>query len=205
MPKVSIITPTWQRHTELLRAINSVIGQTFADWEHIIVSDGPDNDLPEYLSSLYARTLWNYKYVELGRNWKTFSMGGSPGATPRVVGTYLARGEYIAYLDDDNEWLPKHLQLLVNALECTKADWAYSSMQVYDGNTPVHVVGDGIPKYGTIDTSILIHRAELLRSTNWKTDFYEDDWQLVQEWLKQGCTFAWVNEITVNYFRRKRE
>lgn len=200
LPKISVITATWQRHKELLRAIESVSDQTFADFEHIIVSDGPDPKLEGLLQNQ------NCKYVALGRNWRSFSGGLSPGASPRLVGTYIAAGEYIAYLDDDNVWLPDHLKTLLDALRSEKADWVYSKMQVL-GPTGIKesVIGDGLPRQAMVDTNMLIHKTELIKNVNWKTDFYEDDWQLVETWMKQGRKFAWVNEITVNYYRRERE
>lgn len=168
-PKVSVITSTWRRHSQLLRAIDSVCDQTFIDWEHIIVSDGFDQVLEELLAT---RKTWNYKYVSLGRNWQSFSGGLSPGASPRLVGTYLASGDYIAYLDDDNIWLPRHLEVLVKAIEAKKTDWAYSKMQVISpkGNKE-SIVGDGVPRLAAVDTNILLHSINLIRNVNWKTEF----------------------------------
>jgi len=200
LPKISVITATWQRHKELSRAIESVSEQTFTDFEHIVVSDGPDPKLEELLQNQ------NCKLISLGRNWRSFSGGLSPGASPRLVGTYIAAGEYIAYLDDDNVWLPNHLKILLEALRSNEADWVYSKMQVL-GPTGIResVIGDGLPRQAMVDTNMLIHKTELIKSVNWKTDYYEDDWQLVETWMKQGRKFTWVNEITVNYYRRERE
>lgn len=203
IPKVSIITSTWQRHEQLLRAISSIRSQTFIDWEHIIISDGFDQILEDLLK---CQPWWNYKYLSLGRNWRSFSGGLSPGASPKLVGTYIAAGDYIAYLDDDNAWLPHHLEVLVREIESKKVDWVYSKIQVINHlGMKEEIIGDGVPRHAAIDTNIVLHKVALIKKTNWKVDFYEDDWKLVQEWLKQGYSFSWADNITAHYYRRQSE
>ena len=188
---VSVITPTWQRHEQLLRAIASVEAQTVKDWEHLIISDGPS-------AATFAVAQGDRRRViELGRNWHAVS-GENCGGIPRLVGAYLACGRYLAYLDDDNEWLPTHLEKLLAKIE-EGFDWVYSRMQRYGDGVPLDILGDGQPRLYQIDTNILMHRWELVRHANWEATVYADDWQLVEKWLAQGRTWAWVPEVTVKY------
>jgi glycosyltransferase involved in cell wall biosynthesis len=100
MALVSVIIPTTRRPKLLLRALASVLDQTHRELEVIIVVDGPN---PETLAELdgigdpRVRVLQNRE-----------SLG--PGVA-RNLGAEQARGEWIAFLDDDDEWLPRKLEL----------------------------------------------------------------------------------------------
>lgn len=114
-----MITPTWgpQRHRVLLdRCIPSVKAQSFSDWEHVVVSDGPDPAL---------RGLCE-QYLELEEHVEPHSWG----ASARNRGLRETKATYVAYLDSDNAYRPDHLSRLVDALDRSKADFAYSRMLV---------------------------------------------------------------------------
>lgn len=187
-PRVTVITATHGR-PELLfeRCIPSVAVQTYPAEciEHIVVADGPD---PAWDGLAHVR------YVELGRNWRTFSGGQSYGAIPRLAGTLLARGTYLAYLDDDDAYRPEHIACLVDLLESSGADFVFSRMARPDGT----VIGNGRPEMNHIGTPILLHRAELLNVANWRPSGYADDWDLVQRWLAAGATWAALSAVTVD-------
>lgn len=96
MPEVSIIIPTFNRPTLLTRAIASCNEQTFQDLEVIVVNDA-GADVAEIASAAH--------YLSLPQN------RGLAGA--RNAGLVVATGEYIAFLDDDDLLLPKHLERLL--------------------------------------------------------------------------------------------
>lgn len=98
-PEVSIIIPTYRRPMLLKRAIKSVIGQTLHNIEIIIVLDGPDIETKQMLSCIQDERLL---IVELSQN------RGAPCARNQGVGH--ARGYWIAFLDDDDEWDPNKLE-----------------------------------------------------------------------------------------------
>lgn len=98
-PKVSVIIPTYNRASYLKEAIESVLAQTYKDFELIIVDDGSTDNTEEVVRSFDdERIIYKKKQRE-----------GHPGKT-RNVGLDLARGEYIAFLDDDDLWLPEKLE-----------------------------------------------------------------------------------------------
>lgn len=196
---VSVITSTWNRRDILLtRSIPSVRLQTYPNIEHIIVSDGSDNILKQIFDISKND---DEKFVELGRNWRTFSKGKSYGAIPRLIGTYVAKGDYVAYLDDDNEFLPFHIEKLVSLLEEKNVDFVYSKMQVIQNGKNIKEVGSIPPIIGTIDTSVIVHKAELLNIANWRPSGYTDDWDLVSRWLDNNAKYAFLNEVTVRYYK----
>ena len=107
-PRVSVVIPTRNRPESVRRAVMSVLSQTVEDIELIVVIDGPDLCTAGVLSEMHDRRL---RYVELPRN-----VGGSEA---RNEGIRQARTDWIALLDDDDEWLPAKLERQLSAVERT--------------------------------------------------------------------------------------
>jgi glycosyltransferase involved in cell wall biosynthesis len=97
-PSVSVIIPTYNRAHLVLRAIQSVLSQTFADFELIVVDDGSVDNRREAVARFDDPRI---QYIRLERNR---GLGAA-----RNVDTDAARGEYIAFLDSDDEWLESKL------------------------------------------------------------------------------------------------
>jgi len=105
---VSVIMPTYNRAHTLPIAIGSVLNQTFADWELLIVDDG-STDNTESVVNQFAAEDRRIKYVPLNQN--------SGVSTARNKGIEEATGEYISYLDSDNYMYPDWLENMTNFLE----------------------------------------------------------------------------------------
>lgn len=104
MIKVSVIISTYNRARLLKRAIESVLNQTFQDFELIVVDDGSIDSTKKVVTG-YKEV--KYVYQE--------NSGGA--AKPKNTGIKMAQGRYIAILDDDDEWLPSKLEKQVRFLE----------------------------------------------------------------------------------------
>src|SRR5436190_14713221 len=113
-PAISVIIATYNRSGALVCAIESVLRQTFTDWELIIVGDGCTDDTAEIVAR-YVEADPRVRFVNLARNW------GEQSA-PNNVGRRLARAPLIAYLSHDDLWLPHHLKACSEALAATRAD-----------------------------------------------------------------------------------
>jgi O-antigen biosynthesis protein len=192
-PPVTVVTATWKRPRTLFeRAIPSVAAQDYDGWiEHLIVTDGFDADLNVALSRAgYAFESHRRRVVHLGRNWSAPEVvHGGVGVVPRQVGAWMARGDYIAYLDDDNEYLPHHVSTLVTALRESGADFACSRWQDPEGRA----AGWAPPGRGRTDTSSVMHRAAVLRHGTWDPAAgYESDGALVERWIAAGASWAFV-------------
>jgi glycosyltransferase involved in cell wall biosynthesis len=99
LSSVSVVIPTLNRPTLVARALNSVIAQTAPPSEIIVVVDGPNEQTFEVLrSSSYSAV----RVLQLPRQ--------SGASAARNFGVQNARGDWIAFLDDDDEWLPHKLQ-----------------------------------------------------------------------------------------------
>jgi len=99
MPQVSVVIPTHNRADLLQRSIQSVLNQTYQDFEVIVVDDASTDCTPETVSQLCDRKL---RYVRHEANRGC--------AVARNTGIEAARGEYIAFNDDDDEWTPHKLE-----------------------------------------------------------------------------------------------
>jgi glycosyltransferase involved in cell wall biosynthesis len=188
MSFISVITPTWQRHSNLLeRCIPSVQAQLDVEFEHLVISDGPDSELRELVQS-------HIRYFELPehdpvKHW---------GAPARNFGLTQAKGEFIAYLDDDDWWEPDHLLSLVSALnDEPEADFARSCAMIPHGiNGIPWRIGDGPIAHGRVQSSMLMHRKYL--EANWVTNAAED-WHLVKGWADSGILCAVTGKATVTH------
>ncbi|MBI4494288.1 MAG: glycosyltransferase [Chloroflexi bacterium] len=96
MPTISVVIPTYNRAKYLVQAVESVLGQTFRDFELIVVDDGSTDDTAHVLAPYADRLSYVYQ-----RNRRE-------GAA-RNTGIRLARGDYVAFLDSDDLWLPGKL------------------------------------------------------------------------------------------------
>jgi glycosyltransferase involved in cell wall biosynthesis len=113
-PAISVLIATYNRSRVLAYAIESVLGQTFTDWELIIVGDACTDDTAEIVAR-YVEADPRVRFVNLERNW------GEQSA-PNNIGLSLARAPLIAYLSHDDFWLPHHLKTCSEALAATGAD-----------------------------------------------------------------------------------
>lgn len=109
MPKVSIITPTYNGEKFIERAIKSVLWQTFENWEMIIVDDCSKDKTTEIIKK-YAEKDPRIKLIELKEN------SGGP-AIPRTIACKEAKSEYIAFLDQDDIFYPENLEKRVKYLD----------------------------------------------------------------------------------------
>ena len=106
MPKVSVIILTYNRSALLRRAVQSVLNQTFGDFEVIVVDDASVDDTKDVIKDMTDKRI---RYLPHEQN-----MGEGRA---RNTGVANAQGEYIAFLDDDDEWLPEKLELQVSVME----------------------------------------------------------------------------------------
>jgi cellulose synthase/poly-beta-1,6-N-acetylglucosamine synthase-like glycosyltransferase len=126
-PKVSIILPTYNRAKFLPQAFESIRSQQFSDWELIVVDDGSTDDTRDLVKDLSRGWSQPVRYIYQANQ-------GAYGA--RNTGLDLAEGEYVAFLDSDDIWLPHHLRDCVAALAANlDVDWVYGACRCVDHKT----------------------------------------------------------------------
>ena len=105
-PLISVIIPTYNRNESLKRCIQSVIFQTYQNFEILVMDDGSTDGTKEIVTDFNDPRI----IYEWDDNW------GGP-AKPRNRGIKKSSGEFIAFLDSDDWWLPKKLEESVVVLE----------------------------------------------------------------------------------------
>ena len=111
-PLISVITPCYNGEKFIGDAIESVINQTYQNWEIIIIDDGSTDDSKEIVDKY--RMDQRIKYVQHDANKGI--------AKTKNTGIRLARGDYLAFLDQDDIWLPSKLELQANCFKNQEED-----------------------------------------------------------------------------------
>lgn len=194
-PLVSVISPTWMRHDLLLsRCIPSVQAQTYAEVEHIIVSDGPDEALRGFLAAV-RRPRHPIRFFELGEH----APDPNFGHYARVHGIAQAAGEFVAYNDDDDELGPEHCALMAAALDADPdAEVAVSRMISHGPDDVLTAIGWGPLACGNVGTPMIAHRKSVLEKATWGPPSRLEDWELTERWMAAGVKFVNVDHDTVN-------
>ncbi|MCT7956877.1 glycosyltransferase family 2 protein [Laspinema palackyanum] len=105
MPIISIIIPAYNAETTILETLNSVQNQTFLDWEAIVIDDGSTDCTRQIVNGMNDPRIQVFSYPNAGV------------AMARNQGLMKATGDYIAFLDADDLWIPDKLELQLRALQ----------------------------------------------------------------------------------------
>ncbi|MFQ6791978.1 MAG: glycosyltransferase family 2 protein [Thomasclavelia sp.] len=131
MELISIIMPTFKNEGfALKRAIDSVLNQTYDNWELIIVDDNQDSKYSKIVQTIVSDYLNNkIKYFKNQENL------GS--AKSRNLGIDYAKGKYITFLDDDDLYLPKKIENQINVMKINDADFSIGNLDLKNQNEKV--------------------------------------------------------------------
>ena len=180
--KVSVIIPFYNRVDWLAEAVQSVLAQTYQNIEIIVINDGSMEDISDFLFKFGRNILYCYKE------------NGGP-ASARNLGIEKSQGEYLAFLDSDDIWLPQKIKEMISFMEGNNFKWCHSDyIRFNDFNLKEKYVkcffeGNIVPKcfvWNPIATPCVIISKSLLYDTNYR--FAE--WRRVGEdhylWLRLG-------------------
>jgi glycosyltransferase involved in cell wall biosynthesis len=201
LPKISVIIPTFNRAALIGDAIQSVIAQTYLDWEAIVIDDGSMDDTRSVVEN-FADPRIRYLYQE---------NKGLPGA--RNTGIRSARGEYIAFLDSDDLFMPHKLEIQLRMLE-ERPDLGLvagghleidQKMQILREVRPwqsqsMFELSNWVQGCPFIVNAVLVRREWLERVNLFDENMpYVEDWDL---WLRishVGCRMDWIKNIVCYY------
>jgi len=197
---ISVIISTFNRPEKLKRAIQSVINQSYKDWECIVVHDGEWSKYPLAHPAIEDERIIYKSVPHFGNHSK-----------PKNEGIKLSKGEYICFLDDDNEFRSDHLQVLLNAFKNNpQLDIAYGDRWIIDEllqmEPQLGVSSDFNPyilmQRNFIDTSdFLIKRESMFKLGGWDEEYKRMlDWNLMVRAAKSGMKFQRVPLIITNYY-----
>jgi glycosyltransferase involved in cell wall biosynthesis len=184
---VSVIIPTYNRARLLERAVNSVLQQTFKDFELIVVDDASFDDtgqskfLKDHAEKLYYFRLPSHRGVSAARNF----------------GLQKSRGEWIAFLDSDDEWFPEKLEKQLAwhdahsgfRISQTQEIWVRKGVRVNPPKTHKKILGyqfkENLKRCMITPSSVMIEK-KLLDETGWFNEDFPgcEDYDL---WLRITC------------------
>ena len=161
-PLVSVIIATYNRPRNLEIAIESVLRQSYQNFEIVVVGDGCTDDTKHVVEGIKDDRV----------NWLSLKENSGSQSLPNNLGLARARGEYIAYLGHDDVWLPNHLGALMKHMEKRFLDLATTRCFSIGppGSNALTLSGPRLIKTERITgpPSALCHRADIVKvSGNW--------------------------------------
>lgn len=190
---VSVVIPTHNRSALLRRAIESVRRQTYSECEIIVVDDASPDDTQEVVADIPDVRI---RYVR-----HTCNKGGSAA---RNTGIECARGQYIAFLDDDDEWVANKLELQILALGDADAILCAAALngKNFVKRKPKEYVELRDLRKGTVasgGTGALLARAEVFQRVK-----FDETLQRCQDWdvfirIAQSFSIRYLNAPLVKY------
>jgi len=146
-PTVSVIIPTYNRAHLVGRAIKSVLDQTYQDFELIVIDDASTDNTEEVVKSFNDERI---KYLKHDEN--------KGGAAARNTGIKVARGEYIAFQDSDDEWFSQKLEKQMKVFEAASPEVGvvYTGFWRIESNKKIYIPSEKVArKEGNIHAELL--------------------------------------------------
>jgi glycosyltransferase involved in cell wall biosynthesis len=121
LPLISIVIPTYNRLPFIVEATRSVIAQTYTNWELIIVDDGSTDGTAEAINSIADPRILVTELPHKGT-----------ARLLRNIGIRIGTGEWVSFLDSDDRWLPRKLELQLKALKQSGLECCYTNFELID-------------------------------------------------------------------------
>jgi glycosyltransferase involved in cell wall biosynthesis len=126
-PLVSVVVPTYKRSEHLSRAVDSLLAQTYQNIEIILVDDNPPESTERQATRARVET-----YLEDPRVRYLSTAGATGGGHARNIGIRHCTGEYVAFLDDDDRFLPDKIESQLRFMQASGLDMSYQDVQWFD-------------------------------------------------------------------------
>lgn len=196
---VSVIMPAYNAASYIETAIRSVMGQSFTDWELIVIDDCSRDATVEIVTRLASED----RRITLLCN--EVNMGVSK---TRNRGLDLARGRFAAFLDSDDVWHPEKLKVQLECLKRTGADFAYCSYAIVNAEgekvkadyiVPENITFESMLRRNDIGCSTVLLTAPIVQKYRFGSGFYHEDYVLWMQLLRDGYQACGTVEILVDW------
>lgn len=196
-PLVSIVMPTYNREYVIGKAIKSVIEQVYQNWELIIVDDGSKDNTRGVVEGFSDPRI---KYYVMPQN------GGVSKARNQAL--KMSEGEYIAYLDTDNDWSENFLlNTIGNLVENPNFMSAYTAQYLFKGQDRPYAIRFGLfnrtllENRNYIDMNAFVHKRDLYKQNGGFNESLRRlvDWDLVLRYTANNKPLA-IKNILSNYY-----
>lgn len=202
MTSISVIIPTWNRESTIKRAVLSALNQTYPVTEVLVCDDGSTDRTKEIIEGI-----GNSKV-----KWLSGQRAGMP-SVPRNRGIKASTGEWLAFLDSDDEWLPAKVERQLKVVELYKTDAvcsnAYRILPNNDKREQYFDNKDEVIKFEKLVMSnhVICSSCMIKRSLAIKLEGFPEspEFKAIEDyylWLKVATStdFAFAGEPLVNYF-----
>lgn len=197
-PVVSIVVPTYNRKEMLGETIRSILAQTFADFELIVVDNESNYDFEGFIRSFSDSRIRAYR-----------NNNGGVISVNRNFGIRQAKGTYLAFCDDDDLWLPEKLEKQVQYLQESGCDLVSSNMLMFEENIEnttgasknrlVKNVADFMTGNQIITSTVVTRKSELVQFNEDPALVSIEDYTLWLNLYLNGYKFGFLNQNLIQY------
>jgi Glycosyl transferase family 2 len=207
-PLVSVVIATYDRGALLMsRAIPSVLAQTYENIEIVVIGDDAPGDTERWIAELgnprirYRNLPYRGPYPEQPRDlWHV------AGVPPRNTAVALARGSWIAPLDDDDAFHPRHIEHLLELAQRGRHEVTYGLMRCLMNDGSEYPLGTYPPQFGSFGWQSAIFHAGLRIFEMELADalfFSPADWSLCRRMLRAGVRFSMLHEVVTDHYESR--
>lgn len=203
--QISVIIPNYNTSGLISQTLESLLAQTYTNWEALIVDDCSTDNSVEIIKS-YVQKDKRIRLIQC-----TINNGGP--AVPRNIGIAAAQGDYIAFLDSDDLWLPEKLKIQMDFMRSQKVLLSSTSYALIDeqGNDLNKIVRS-IPvmnfktylRNTSIGFSSSVVKRELLEGITFKKLSVAEDFSFWLDVFRKGDTMFGIDKVLMKYRVQKK-
>lgn len=189
---VSVIMPAYNAEKYISFAVESVIKQTYKNWELIVVNDCSFDKTKEIVEN----------YITLDSRIKIVSLVTNQGvANARNIALNISNGDYIAFLDSDDIWHEEKINRQLEYIQNQKVDACCSDYSIINENgvlvkdrkVPKKIGFKDLLKENTVILSSVLIKKNSIGNVCFNPNCYHEDYLFWLELLKQNCIFVGLN------------
>ena len=199
MGMCSVVMPVYNSEKYIASSVGSVLRQTYNNIEIIIINDNSADNTMKIIQCI-AR--------DNSDKIKIFSLPTNKGvAFARNEGLAHATGEYIAFLDSDDLWVPEKIEKQINALKKTGRSLCFTAYDMIDGNdcfikhrfVKDEITFTDLLKENNIIFSSVLCKSNSIRNARFDTSCFHEDYLFLLQLLQKGILFYGLNQALIQY------
>ena len=194
----SVIMPAYNAGKYIREAIESVLTQSYKNLELIVIEDN-SSDCTKSIVSEYA--------MKDARIIVYFNEEKCGCAGSRNIGLSLCHGEYVAFIDSDDVWLPEKLELQINYLKDYKKDMIFTAYEIINSDgcllkrrsSKEKLVFKDLLKENSVIFSTTCFRYECIKGLAFKQEWFHEDYVYLLDYLRRNSAIHGLNKNCARY------